>query len=400
MKPSLRAKLTLLLISVFFGLAALEIGVRLLTRRDADGNLWFFSTHLKPYRVPVQHAEAALRRYLTEPGSVIAYDADLGWVERAAAHGQNAQGFLSTAAQVPHEAPADKLRIAIFGGSYARGSYANEPGQQGWWRTVEEDLNAAGVPCEVLNFGVGGYGMDQALLRWRRDGQPFHPHLVLFGFNAGNSYENLNLIRMVKDPDSGIPFTKPRFLLEGEKLRLINSPTPSPEQALAIMHDVGAWPLSAQDRYWVPADFSPAWWRSSRVLALAEAKAGARARKADPEAFYKINDEPARLALAITRELQREVEETGASFVVAHLPHSLELEAFEKRGRFPYDEMYTALKSSTAVISPEAQMLALALGKNSAAFFHDGHYVAEMETTVGHAIAAALRERAAALRKP
>ena len=43
-------------------------------------------------------------------------------------------------------------------------------------------------------FGVGAYGMDQAYLRWKKHGAKFHPHIVIFGFVAGNVQDNVNMV--------------------------------------------------------------------------------------------------------------------------------------------------------------------------------------------------------------
>jgi hypothetical protein len=47
-----------------------------------------------------------------------------------------------------------------------------------WPRQLERLL---GPEFQVLNFGVDGYGVDQAYLRYRRDGLAWRPEIVVLG---------------------------------------------------------------------------------------------------------------------------------------------------------------------------------------------------------------------------
>jgi hypothetical protein len=82
---------------------------------------------------------------------------------------------------------------------------------------------------EALNFGVPGFEPGQALLRYRRDGVKFHPHIVLIGFMSENINRVVNTYRPFYFPRSGVPFTKPRFALRGGRLVLIENPIQSPD---------------------------------------------------------------------------------------------------------------------------------------------------------------------------
>ena len=386
MKFSVRARLIVVCVPFILGLLLAEGAIRLMSKTDVDGNRRFRDTRLKPYYTPVRKAEHVIAQYLATNDSLIIYDPQLGWSQRPNVGHHNPAGFIASEPAVPKEPSPGRLRIAIFGGSYTEGTF-----EGGWWRVLESELNRNGIPAEVLNFGVAGYGMDQAYLRWKRDGAPYRPQIVIFGFCVGNSYDNLNLIRMIKDPDTSIPFAKPRFVIEGEDLRLINSPTPAPSGMAAIIANPAAWPLSARDFFWVPQDFQMAWWRRSLLAALAEAKFSAKSRLVSPESFYQMAGEPAQLALRITAKFQAEAQVAGSAFLVAHLPHVTELEAWKAKGRFPHEELYAAVKSRTPVISPERAMLAACGDKPPRPFFSDGHYSAEFQAVVGKEIASFIR---------
>lgn len=378
-----QAKLAVMLFTVVFSLLCLEVALRLVSRCDADGNCRVRSTRLKPFHVPVKKAEAILDEYAKSSSSVILYDPELGWKPRPGVRHYNSAGFISSAPEPAPAPPTDRLRIALFGGSYTEGDF-----DKGWWRVLESELNAAGLPAEVLNFGVGGYGMDQAYLRWRRDGAPYRPHLVIFGFAAANCADNMNMVRMVKDPDTGVPFTKPRFLLQpGGALEQINSPTPAPAELPGLLRNLAAWPLVSHEYYWRPEDAQFRWWRLSRMAAFLEGKVSAQAYKDSPDRFYTFQEEPAQLGLAITRRFRTEVEVAGSRFLVAHLPYHTELAALRDRGSFPFAELYSALGRETDVAATEQAMLAHIQRRPPIGYFVDGHYGPELQTVVGRALA-------------
>lgn len=379
-----RAKLVLIALAAGFSLCLAEFGLRIVGRPDTDGNIRIRDTRLKPYHVPAQRAEQILQQYSASNQSSMVYDAELGWSQRPSVSQHNQFGFISSQPEPSREPSPDTLRIAVFGGSYTQGSF-----ETGWWRVLERELNAAGRRAEVLNFGVAGYGMDQAYLRWRRDGAPWHPQVVIFGWAPGNCYDNLNMVRMIKDPETGVPFTKPRFVLGAEpgKIDLINSPTPSPDQLPAILRNPASWPIVQRDYFFAPDDFRMAWWRHSRLLAFVEAKAGARDRRDRPDEFYALNGEAGKLALAIIQRFKSESEAAGSQFFVAHLPHDGDLRLHRQTQRFPYAELYAAIQKAASVIQPESEMISACAGKDPASFYHDGHYKEEFQSLVGHIIA-------------
>ena len=87
-----------------------------------------------------------------------------------------------------------------------------------------------------MNFGVGGYGMGQAFLRWLHLGAQFQPDIVIFGLQPENLKRNVNVFRQMLVP-AGMPFSKPRFALIAQELTLLNAPTLPPEQLTAVFED-------------------------------------------------------------------------------------------------------------------------------------------------------------------
>ena len=75
-----------------------------------------------------------------------------------------------------------------------------------------------------MNFGMHGFGHDQMLILYRSVGRQFQPDVVVLAFVYPDIYRNLLEFR---------DYAKPRFVVEGGELRLINSPVPTPEETLA-----------------------------------------------------------------------------------------------------------------------------------------------------------------------
>ncbi|HEY4760332.1 MAG TPA: hypothetical protein VIH42_07125, partial [Thermoguttaceae bacterium] len=80
------------------------------------------------------------------------------------------------------------------------------------------------IGARVNNFGVGGYGTDQACLRFEHNVQDEARIVVLCHFTE-NIVRNVNQFRNLLYPTSGLGF-KPRFVLDEEgKIELIPIPT-------------------------------------------------------------------------------------------------------------------------------------------------------------------------------
>jgi len=117
-----------------------------------------------------------------------------------------------------YEKPPGILRIAVFGDSFAFGMDVGDDD------TFAAQLERTLDHTEVLNFGVLGYGMDQVLLRFRAEGVPFHPDIVV-----------LNYVQMLatRAEQDFTTWYKPRFVLNGEQLVLRGVPVPSPDEVHA-----------------------------------------------------------------------------------------------------------------------------------------------------------------------
>jgi hypothetical protein len=119
-------------------------------------------------------------------------------------------------------APPGVTRLAVFGPSFAHGSEVSN--QDTWTYQMER-----GHPnLEVMNWGVDGYGTDQAFLRYKTQGAAYHPDVVIIVYEEENLRRNVNRFRPFYTDSTGIPLTKPVFVLTGDdELQMLDNPFPS-----------------------------------------------------------------------------------------------------------------------------------------------------------------------------
>jgi hypothetical protein len=136
----------------------------------------------------------------------------LGWRYAAnyktAVHHLNSKALRSTKEYTPIH-PPNVLRIAAFGSSIV---YCNEVDNPNAWPTLMEAENP---DLEVLNYGVGGYGTDQAYLRYLLEGSDFAPQVVVIGFTPDELRRTVNVYRRFMSTRDLISF-KPRYLLDAQ----------------------------------------------------------------------------------------------------------------------------------------------------------------------------------------
>ena len=77
---------------------------------------------------------------------------------------------------------------------------------------------------EVLNFGVNGYGLGQAYLRYEQLGEKYHPHIVLIGYMSDDISRDVNSFPPFYVPHTGEPLSRPRFAVEEGRLVVHKNP--------------------------------------------------------------------------------------------------------------------------------------------------------------------------------
>jgi hypothetical protein len=226
-------------------------------------------------------------------------------------------------------------RIVVLGDSFTFGEEVSD--EHAWPAVLARLLPEA----EVINMGVHGYGHDQMLVHLRELGVRYQPDIVLLGFVHVDVGRNLLSFR---------DYAKPRFVPDGDGLRLTNSPVPTAEE-------VRAWDR-ARPR------LLDLW---AVIAQQIRARTGAQERE-EHEVTRRLLDEIARTA-----------RDAGATPVLAYLPVGWELHGDSPGQAFLAE--YAASRPDTRCMSTVEQFRAQE--RAGVAFKPRGHW-----EPPGHAAAA------------
>ncbi len=116
--------------------------------------------------------------------------------------------------------PPDGLRILFLGDSMLA-AFEVEYEETFPARTEKELSRSLGVPVQVLNAGVRGYGTDQSYLYFRERGYKWEPDAVVLVYSGNDPRNNITVQRMRR------PFAKAAFVLAPDgSLKLVGHPIP------------------------------------------------------------------------------------------------------------------------------------------------------------------------------
>ena len=242
--------------------------------------------------------------------SIGRFDAELGWTWRPSAIDSNGVTINALGARGPREyakeKPAGTTRAITFGDSF---TFGDEIGDDKTFQRIYEGRHR---DFEMINFGVSGYGTDQALVRYRRLGRDLDADVVCIGIMLENIGRNVNRFRPLWNTRTGFCATKPRFVLRGDALELLPQPFDTRESLLAALEDDSVFDHITTDEYWWKRPAVPTG-RISSLVRIAAGFLGERARS--PERLWRDQDgEPFRTTLAILETFQTEALANGARF--------------------------------------------------------------------------------------
>lgn len=330
-----------------------------------------------------------LDRLITEVGRRGTIDSALGWTYgrdfASETEHLNSQGLRARREYAPH-APPGTPRIAVFGDSYV---YGNEVSDAETWPSQIEH----GWRAEVLNYGVGGYGLDQAFLRYQHEGAALAPSTVVMGITPMMAARVVSRYRRFQDPREG-PWFKPRFLLDGDELRLVPTPVATRADAERLIGAPAAvTEFGAHDFWYVPAVFeSPfyPWSATYRMLAYAGSRFWRRTFDRDRiRRGMSLNEhsESFDIMLRIMHSFADAVRAAGARPIVLMVPVRSEIEMFEQLGRTSYEGLKRRIEQlGMSTIDPVAA-LAAASRDGSSLFAPGGHFAARGNAIIARAVA-------------
>jgi hypothetical protein len=294
-------------------LVAVDVGLSVFALRDGE----FLGRPVPPYGdVREARWQAWAQHRMPKPGvaaeapQALRHDPHLGWANTAlfaSADGRlrfNSKG-LRGAREHDDRPAAGRRRIAMFGESFI---YGEEVADGDEFAAQLEQLDPS---LEVLNFGVSGYGTDQALMHYLQDGVGQHAEVACIGVMLENIVRNVSRLTRLRNPYVKGLGIKPRLRWVDGQLLEVPSPYPSEsavcEAVLAgtLPDDVRAFDAFAELPYdsWI--------WKSS-LARLYMGWSGSRARDYR-RAWRDEAGEAFQVTLAILSEFDARARADGAS---------------------------------------------------------------------------------------
>ena len=238
---------------------------------------------------------------------------------RAANDAINAQGLRSYEeySRMPAEGV---LRVAAFGDSFV---YSTETdNDDSWTRLMETTF----PNLEVLNYGVGAYGMTQAYVRFLQEGTDLSPDVVIIGFAPVMLGRTVSVYRRFLAANAN-PLVKPRFLLDDDGLMLVASPLDDLADYQRYLSE--PWrviELATHDQWYRPSVYKNPLYDLSATVRLATGlwiRADNRVFNANRllrSGVFNTSSEAFRVQIAIIQKFANEVARSGMTPIVVMLP--------------------------------------------------------------------------------
>jgi hypothetical protein len=296
----------------------------------------------------------------------------LGWPSPQAL--EKEQADLLKAAALSGAAPGKAdggFAISAYGDSFTAG-YGVEPSQT--WSTVL----GRRLGCAIANYGVPGYGTDQAYLRFHQNSQDT-ADIVILGVLSENIQRNINQFRNFLLPSNQCQ-TKPRFLLDSQgRLQLV----PLPQLSAGNYKDF----IRNPDHYLNHDYFVPGGPSGAQKLGFPYTWSILKAHKFFYDRyvrgyksylqFYQPHhpSQALPLTVAIIRQFVSEAQKAGKHPLVLIFPTDEDFRVYNQSGHFVYEPLIQALTRDHIEYVDLGPELLQGLGKSDyMVLFQGGQY--------------------------
>jgi hypothetical protein len=238
---------TMNLVTVLLMLLMGEVTVRVLARPSLEGEVLGKQELVPKNWHTVAHRNRQLLNEAGERLTYLVYDDRLGWTvgpNRRSANGlyySSSEGLRASGEGISFAGPTRQTRIALVGDSF---TFGEDVAYEDTWGFLLE--KALGEEFQVLNFGVGSYGLDQALLRYREDVRAWNPKIVILSLISADVRRTMSVYPFIAAPHWQIPFSKPRLILRDGVLTELNAPA-LPPQAIFSKETISELPFLEYD---------------------------------------------------------------------------------------------------------------------------------------------------------
>lgn len=297
-----------------------------------------------------------------------------GWTYRADfASGRdtiNAAGV--RAAHTYPDSSEASIRIAAFGDSFV---YCNEVTNADCWTAFLESSSDA----DVMNFGVGGYGTDQAFMRYLDEPVAHRASHVIIGFAQVDIRRIVGRYRGFLSHLEG-PWFKPRFVEVGDSLGLLPAPMPDESAARAFLADPMSLLEVGEHDYWYEAAVyeNPIYQFSATWRLATHAWIRIRRQELDPNRIYdgeviRPESEAFRIQLRVMTDFADSVAARGATSSMLMFPSRTDMGLNARGETVSFAFLADSLRArGYTVIDPTADLAEVA--DISTLFESGGHF--------------------------
>lgn len=268
-----------------------------------------------------------------------------------------------------------KIEIALVGDSFTFGNEVSY--EETWGHQLDEML---GDEFRILNFGVGGYGLGQALVRYQEDVRERRPRVVIFSFISHDLFRTMWVYPFIAMPEWNMPFSKPRFVLRDGELVNVNV-TPPTTEAIFARGSISDLPLLEYEQGYRSSDWQTHWYHFSylvRLLTSLFPPWEAVGHDLSGDGLIATN-------AAILKTFVRSVKDGGAVPLVAFLPMKMDLgreASYVPLGKRVLEEAGIPYIDATSCVSEV----------NSADRFLENHYSPQSNQAVATCVYKTLEE--------
>lgn len=241
--------------------------------------------------------------------------------------------------------PDKKVRIATFGDSF---THCDGVGNNETWQFFMEQLRK---DLEVINFGVGAYGLDQTYLRYLKKGQKYKSHYVFIGFMAENIFRTVNTFRPFYQVESALPLSKPRYTIKENELcfmpnlmQTVDDYKTLLERPRETLENLGTYDYFYQNRYKSGGfDWSP----MVRLFKILKEKLLDRIRtdKIIKDGVYNENAEAVEVTKKLFDVFYSAVSNNDATPIIVLFPQTTTYDKYRRYGITEYQPLISHFES-------------------------------------------------------
>jgi hypothetical protein len=376
-----RRRRVFLTITLLLVLLVVEAGARLIVRAMPALDLRPVSAIMEDQSQQIEHLLDRSQPQWVEIHPVLGWRYAPGF--RNDDHQMNAQALRSARAYDTTPPPA-VIRVAAFGDSFVYGNEVRNP--ESWPALIERE----DPQIEVLNYGVGGYGLDQAYLRYTLEGSALTPQIVIIGFTPDDLGRVTNVYRRFVGATE-MPLFKPRYVLDDHgELKLLASPVREESDYQRLLRNPREVLEHGRDDLW----YKPAVYENPLYDASATVRVGSwlatrvYRRHIDPDRFhhgalFNPTSSAFRINVALFRAFSKAVDDAGARPLILILPDRASVERARDDQPVSYEPLLRQLRDHRLAVADALDAFkSLPHEDVSGWFARRGHYSPEGNSVV------------------